>query len=208
MHPLDLVVLVADLDQHEALSALLSSRTQSLGIRPLTYQILKHPHRDPGCFHGAAAALQPYERRAAHALVVLDREGSGQENRTRGDIEADLERRLAAAGWADRARVVVIEPEVEAWVWSDSPQVDEVLGWDDRQPTLRDWLAQNRLWPSGQAKPGAPKDALRRALREVDVRPSGALFRQLGERVGLDRCQDASLARLREILVEWFGAAT
>ena len=49
----DLVALVADSQQEATLRTLLSRRHASLGIRPLTFDIDRHPHKDPGVFDEA-----------------------------------------------------------------------------------------------------------------------------------------------------------
>ena len=182
----------------------MDNRSQSLGIRKINRELLKHPRHDPGCFKEAPALLQTYQDRAAHALVLLDREGSGQEESSAEEMENDLNSRLAASGWGDKARTVVIDPELEVWVWSDSSQVDEGIGWSGRTPSLRDWLFGQGLWPSGATKPPSPKDALRSALREVKQRAVASLFSGLAAKVSLDRCQDPAFARLRGYLSGWF----
>jgi hypothetical protein len=78
---LDLVVVLPGDDEMAGIGALLTKRTESLGIRPPSHKLLKHPNRDPGCFHTSPDVLRPYTRQAAHALVVFDHEGSGQEAR-------------------------------------------------------------------------------------------------------------------------------
>lgn len=202
----DLVILVPGKDDREALDGLLSSRQPSLGIRPVSFETLVHPRHDPGCFHEAPDVLQPYQRHTARALIMFDYEGSGQEPRPAEEVRVDLSDRLRRSGWDDRAAVIVIEPEIEAWVWSDSPEVDAVLGRRGRIPSMREWLAAQGLWTTGNPKPAWPKDAMLAALREVRVQKSSALFRQLAEKVGLERCQDAAFAQLRNLLVSWFPA--
>jgi hypothetical protein len=133
-YPFDLVILVADLDQQEAVRMLLSSRGESLGIRPIRSEILKHSRHDPGCFNEAPGILQSYQSRAGHGLVLLDRDGSGREAMSAEEMEADLNGRLSETGWGERARGVVIDPELEIWVWSDSPKVDEILHSRSRAP--------------------------------------------------------------------------
>ena len=204
--PLDLVVLVPGKDDREALDGLLATRGPSLGTRPINYEVLVHPRRDPGCYHEAPDILQPYLRRAARALVMFDLEGSGQEARTAAEVAADLLCRFKRSGWDERAAIVVIDPELEVWVWSDSPQVDAVLGWSGRIPSLRQWLESKGLWTAGNPKPSWPKDAFLVALREASVQRSSALFRELAEKVGLERCQDPAFAQLRTLLATWFPA--
>ncbi len=205
--PLDLVALVPGKDEREMLEGLLSSRQQSLGIATIRYEILVHPRRDAGCFHEAPAVLQPFRRRAHHALVLFDLEGSGQEDRAGEEIASELLHRLAVAGWEERAGVVIIDPELEIWLWADSPRVEAELGWSGRDRPLRDWLHDNGWLKTGRRKPEKPKEALESVLREVRVPRSAAIYGRLARRVGLRQCEDPSFHRFCEILRTWFPAA-
>lgn len=205
-YPIDLYVLVADLDQQQTLLALLGQRAESLGIRTLTFEVTKHPQHDGGCFKTAPALLQSLQQHAQHAMVVLDREGSGAEDLASEAIETDIEARLARSGWDDRARAIAVDPEIENWVWTPSPHVDAILGWRGRTPSLRAWLQQQGFLAAGQRKPPRPKEAFRAALRESRIRPSAALFGELARAVSLERCEDRSFIRLRQTLREWFPA--
>ena len=204
-YPLDLYVLVADLDQQQTMKVLLEKRGQSLRIRPPVFELTKHPQHDGGCYKSSPALLQTLQSQAAHAIVMLDREGSGADEKVAQEIEADLDSRLAESGWGDRARAVVVDPEIETWVWSQSPMVDEVLGWAGRTPGLREWLTLQGFLQAGQIKPHRPKEALRAALRQGRIKPSAALFGQLASKVGVEHCRDRSFQRLRDTLQAWFG---
>lgn len=201
---LDLVLLVPGEDEREGLGALLSKRARSLGIRAPAFRSLKHPRRDPGVFNEAQDVLQPFVRQARYALVVLDHEGSGQEDRSPVEVALDLRGRLEGSGWVERSGVVVIEPEFEQWVWADSPHVLEALGWSGRGTELRQALERRGLWASGERKPARPKECVEHALRAVRRPRSSALYRRLAERVTLSHCEDASFQRLCEILARWF----
>ena len=78
-----------------------------------------------------------------------------------------------------------MEPELEAWVWSRSPCVDDVAGWSGRTPSLRDWLASEGWLHEGDSKPARPKEAFRSALRVARVARSASLYQQIAERVSL-----------------------
>lgn len=135
---MDLVMLVPGKDERETFEGLLSSRQESLAIRNICYEILVHPRRDPGCFHEGPAVLQTYQNLAHYALVVLDHEGSGQDERSPDAVREDMLTRLYTSGWKDRAQVIVLCPELESWVWSDSPEVDQAVGWQGRNQTSED----------------------------------------------------------------------
>lgn len=201
---LDLIILVPGKDEKETIDGLLSKRNESLGISKIKFEILVHPRRDPGCYNEAQDILQPYINRAEYALVIFDHEGSGQEQRSAGDLASDLKHRLSRSGWGNRVQVLVIEPELEIWVWSNSPQVDVSLGWSEHSTNLRKWLSNKGFWPDESPKPPRPKECLLMALREVRIRRSAAIYRQLAESVSLKRCQDPEFKRLRHILRSWF----
>jgi hypothetical protein len=142
----------------------------------------------------------------AEDLVVLDLEGSGREVQGRDAIERDVETALAASGWQGRAEAVVIEPELEAWVFSPSPHVEACLGWRETLGPLREWLERQGSWVAGRPKPIRPREALERALRAVNRPRSSALYECLGRRVGLKACGDPAFKKLTRVLKAWFPA--
>lgn len=200
---LDLVALVPGKDDREVLEGLFSARVRDLEIREILREILVHPRRDPGCFREAEDVLRPYHRRARHALVMFDHEGCGREDHDPAVIAAEVEKRLAASGWRDRVAVVVIVPELEAWIWRNALAVATALRWSD-QHSLREWLADAGLWPPDADKPPDPRRALERALRHANQRRSSAVYRQLAERIPIEGCLDSAFRRLSRQLREWF----
>lgn len=195
----DLVCLVADKNIESAMAGLLA-RPRALGIRTLLYEIMVHPRRDPGVFHEGVSFLRALQGQYEHALLFLDTgwEGAPQ------NIQSELQENLARAGLETWARVIVIEPEIEVWVWSDSPHVEETLGWYGRTPRLREWLEQKGLWSASLPKPEDPKTALESVLYEVRRPRSSAIYRALAGKTSFERCQDGAFLRLRQTLREWF----
>lgn len=203
----DLVVLTADRNMEYALKGILS-RTDSLGIRNLSVDYLVHPENDPGCLHRSHDFLKSFTRQYHYALVILDRDGCGQETKSRELLESAIEARLVDSGWEDRARAIVIDPELEAWIWSRSPQLDSILGWQGKSPDLRTWLHRKSFVADGQIKPADPKSALEQALRTVKKARSSSIYLNVAQRVSLDRCVDAAFNRLKQTLKQWFPAET
>lgn len=198
----ELVILAADKDIEYALRGLLS-RPLAIGIRPHgPVEFLTHPGHDPGVSKNAPELLRSYPRDTHHALIVLDKAWSGAPA-TVVAVEQSIEDRLRL-DWTDRARVLCIDPEVEIWVWSDSPHVAETLGWESVS-ALREWLHAHGLWEAERTKPLDPKAAYRAALRESRIPPSSAIFRRLAESVGIARCTDPSFIRLVDLLRGWFA---
>ena len=52
-----------------------------------------------------------------YALVVLDRVGCGAAA-PRKEIQHAVEHDLSANGWRDRSKAIVIDPELETWIWN------------------------------------------------------------------------------------------
>jgi len=201
--PRDLIVLVADRNMQATVQGVLQ-RTKALGIRDLTADVRRHPGTDAGCRDAGVTYLAAFTTQYHHALLMFDHEGCGREDIPPDELAAAIDQSLARAGWQDRAKTIVLVPELDIWVWSDSPHVDEVLGWKDRQPALRQWLADNRYLTAGQTKPARPKEALEAALKLVKKPRSSALYETLAAKVGLGRCTDRAFIQLKTTLQAWF----
>lgn len=203
----DLVVLVADSQQKQTVATLLIERPRSLGIRQVSIDIdsdiLPHPNRDPGVFHEAGRFLATFAQHYEYALVLIDAEWTGSPSNAE-KIEEKIQDALNRNGWEGRSAVVVIEPELESWVWSSSRHVPELFGTD--WETIINLGHQTGYWQAGEAKPSRPKELLDAVLRRNKKRRSAALYQQLAERVSLETCQDDSFRRFREILQGWFPA--
>jgi len=203
---LDLIVLVADTDMEWTMRTLLEKRTDSLGVRPLRFEVRRHHGRDPGVFREAHNFLRFYLRRAQYALVLLDREGCGQERRLSAqEIETELENRLRQNGWTDaegqpRAAAIALDPELEVWVWSRSPHVAQALGLP--QAELQQVLENVPATPEG--KPQRPKEAMLTALHRSGRPRSARIFQELAERVSL-LAHERAFDKLRSTLQTWFA---
>jgi hypothetical protein len=148
--------------------------------------------------------LRRYQTTHAHALVVFDRHGSGRDGEDREAIEHIIEDALRRSGWGDRAAVIVLDPELEIWVWSDSPHVYSALGWTNRND-LDEFLLQEGWIKTGQVKPIQPKEAMRAALKRSQTAISARTFEQLAENVSINRCADPAFTKLKAVLRSWFS---
>jgi hypothetical protein len=199
----DLVILVPDRDMEAAISGVLN-RNNSLGIRTISYKVYTHFHRDPGCRLESHLLLRPFVQNYLHAIVMFDREGCGQDHLSREELEAGVEQNLATTGWQGRAVALVLDPELEIWVWKDSPHVEAALGWTGRDPNLRTWLFQNGYLRAGDQTPSRPKEAMEEALRIARKPRSSAIYLQLAQTVGLRNCNNPTFMKLRNTLQHWF----
>ena len=99
---------------------------------------------------------------------------------------------------------IVLSPELETRVWSDSSHVEEVTGWKGRRPRLRHWLVDQGWLRENEVEPEHPKEAFQAALREARRPRSASLYRQIAERVSLRHCTDGSFLELEDVLRDWF----
>jgi hypothetical protein len=155
------------LDMKLGVEALLR-RSQHLGFRAIGFQVEKHPNRDNGVVQEAHDFLRPQCNRFSYAIAMRDFDGCGREKKhPRENIEVSIEQRLQSNGWDDRAMAIVIQPELEAWVWIDWPALAEQAGWPDGEASLRNWLMGQGLIKRHQSKPDDPKESLRRVLKQT-----------------------------------------
>jgi len=201
----NLVVLVADKNMEHGVRVLISSRWRAIGIPEISFDIYVHPHRDPGIVHGAHDFLRPMCSRYARALVMVDYRGSGQENKRPEALAEEIRQRLLTSGWNERAEVIVLVPELEAWVWGDSGKVAECLGWQGSAQRMRKWLKDQGQNFSSARKPRQPKEAVEALLEHVRRPRSSAIYGRLAEAVRLEGCQDESFTRFRDTLRRWFA---
>lgn len=195
----DLVALVADNTMRAALENLFQ-RAPSFGIRPLTSDLYSHPRHDPGVLKESAVFLEPLREQYSNALVMFDREGSGQESKSAEELQDTVQSQLDRVGWADHSGVIVLDPELEIWVWSDSPHVSQILGMP--RSDLDRLLAQHRS--PGNIKPSRPKELMEKVLRQSHIPRSTSLYADLARVVGIERCTDPAFLQLRSCLTKWF----
>ena len=199
----DLVVLAADKNMEHALKGLLA-RPEALGIRAIEVEFIVHPGHDSACASRGVEYLSNFSGRFRYGLLVFDHEGSGREKLLPNKLQEALNNDFAQSSWGDRAKTIVLSPELEAWVWSDSPHVDVVAGWKNNQPPLRRWLVEQDWLEEGKSKPNRPKEAFQAALRKARIPRSSSLYQQIAEKVSLKRCKDESFLELKDILLNWF----
>jgi hypothetical protein len=105
--------------------------------------------------------------------------------------------------WNGRAKAIVIEPELDVWVWGADNAVAEAVNWPAGR-SIRDWLRNHGFAVEANGKPQRPKEALEATLRVPDLPRSSALYQRIAEKISLRRCADQAFIRLRSQLVTWF----
>ena len=202
----DLIVLVADRHMEQTFEGLLE-RDQALDIRPIEFDIQVHPQRDPGCTSNSSQFLRPFFRSHRFAIVVFDLDGSGS-RQSRTQTQTSVQMELERNGWQGNCKVIAIDPELEAWIWTASPHVSRILGWPGRFRELREFLENNDIWPQGNLKPPDPKQAMDFAIEHAQPnfrpRKSAALFNEISSSAGFGSCNDPAFEELLATLRNWF----
>jgi hypothetical protein len=159
---------------------------------------------DPGLYLRAHELLRPYQVTHRHAVVALDAEWEGSPGAD--DIRSHMESMISANGWhPNQFAVIVIDPELENWIWQRSVHISKGIGFEN----LDDLLADPDLrsdWPKGQYKPLHPKETLETILRKRRIPRSSAIYKQITSQVSVRGCRDDAFLFLVQKMREWFPA--
>lgn len=202
MDPHDLYVLVADKDLRLVIDELLA-RSNELEFGTIKWTTEKHREMDSGCCRKYDEYLRSRIRDYRNAIVVFDKHGSGRERETREEIQDRIERDMGRNGWSCRCKAIVIEPELESWVWNGSNTLAQTLGWQNHS-ALKTWLRNAELWPDQFIKPPDPKAAMNKALKKTRTRASPRIFQKLAGNLDPTGCTDPAFVDLVETLRKWF----
>ena len=199
----DLIILVADQNMRDCIEGLIPKLPHALKITPFTYDIFVHTNRDPGCRTQSPAFLISFQNKYRFGLVIFDKEGCGQESLSREELEENVEISLSITGWNDRAKTIVIEPELENWIWVRSSQLAEIINWENID-SLYQWLADEEYLTNDSPKPQHPKEAFEAALYISKKRRSSSIYKQISSRVSFKNCTDQSFLKFIQCMNDWF----
>jgi hypothetical protein len=205
----DCIFLLADKNMQAVFEGFLTRRAfcQSLGCGTFIFDprqdiSVASGDNDPGLYTRGHELLRPYRATHRHAVVVLDAEWDGSPGKEL--ITERLTARISTTGWAvDHFVVIVIDPELENWIWQQNDHVARGLGFGNVNELIADKDLQ-AAWPQGQAKPTSPKEVLEALLRKKRIPRSSAIYKQITAQVSVRHCQDSAFQRLIESLRTWF----
>ena len=205
----DCIFLVADTNMQAAFEGFLSrvGFHQSLGCGFFDFdpgQDIKvaSGDNDPGLYVRGHELLRPFQSSHRHAVVVLDVQWDGSPGAE--TIKQHLTERICATGWKPGAfQVIVIDPELENWIWQQNELVARGLGFDNANALITDIDIQ-QAWPDDASKPTRPKETLEAVLEKKRIPRSSAIYKKITARVSVRRCQDGAFQELVEILRTWF----
>lgn len=199
----DLIVLVPDKNIKFGLEALLR-RTQSLKIRPIEFDIFIHPERDPGIYNDAHNFLRGFIDKYKYSIIFMDYEGCGQETKNVVELHNEVKSNLEKNGWKNRCEVIVLNPEVEVWLWVDSHHFYSFFDFNDYEE-LKEFLMKNGKWGRKQNKPDKPKEAFEYLLWIKRIPRSSSLYKSFAEKINFDKCSLDSFISFKAIIKNWFN---
>lgn len=157
---------------------------------------------DPGLYAHGAELLRAQAGIYERIVVMVDAEWEGSPGAIR--IKERIRDHILNAGWpADSGLALVVEPEVDVWLWTRTDHTARALGWADWR-TLEAALEARSLWLPTSTKPLRPKEAAEWALREKKKARSSIVYERFASNVGLGRCIDPAFLELRATLRKWF----
>lgn len=205
----DCIFLLADSNMEAAFRGFFArdALPERLGTGPFRFDpredlVVAAGDNDPGLYTRGHELLRPYQRTHRHAIVAIDAAWDGTPGAAA--IRNDLTAHISGTGWPDGSfKVIVIDPELEAWIWQKNPHVARAFGFNGEQAMLAVSEVQT-AWPHGQQKPNQPKETLEAVLRKQDIPRSSAIYEEISARVSANHCTDLSFCEMRDTLQHWF----
>jgi hypothetical protein len=192
--------------------------------------ILVHRNCDPGIWTDAHTMLLPVCKSYERALVILDHAFDGAP--APENLVVDIENLIVGKAKWERHRfeVILIRPELEAWIWQRNPHVAEAFGFPGSHTELWTLLGSQSLvcdkrtrkhafssvdivsgqepaWPMEKLKPENPKGVVEALSRLCASGPASGIFNEIAYKVSVTRCVDESYHKFRDALRLWFPVA-
>lgn len=203
----DLLIHAADADAEAFLRSLLN-RPAALAIRPISFDIQRHPQRDAGMVQSGAELARMNKGRYLKLLLLWDHHGSGRELRQTPEQVADeISRKLDSFTWSGHHKVEILVPELEQWLWFCESAVAAHCGVTTKQ--IAEWQ-QDYAAKLGKSvdvlKRDLPKELFEHLMRErLRQTISPRNFQQIGERASVKALMGCeSFNRLVVALRDWF----
>ena len=148
----DIIFLLADGGMEQVLRGFLGREQfhRSLGCGVFDFDLARDvivaPTKDPGVYGTAHELLRPYERSHRRAVVILDSDWNGSPGASA--IHEHVTKRMIGR-WSEFA-VIVIDPELEAWIMNDNAHLARIFRLPGELPAGA---------PAGRLVAGGPAEA-------------------------------------------------
>lgn len=119
-----------------------------------------------------------------------------------GEVREGIVARLSRNGWQNRCGAVVIDPELEVWLWQDSPHVEQALKFPGG--SLRRQLERTGAWPAGSSKPTAPKETIQALIKAQRPLKTKVVYTRIARSISVHGCTDPAFELFKETIRRWF----
>ncbi len=200
----DLLVYVADADAQAFMNALLNKHV-ALAIRPISFDIERHPQRDPGMVQSGAELTRMKKGNYQKALLTWDHHGSGREHKQSPEqVQVEMQDKLDSFTWRGNSSVTIFVPELEQWLWHSESALLKYFGVSKDQ--LNAWLENGFGKDLDKFKAEQPKELFEYVMRDrLKKTISPRDFAEIGKLAsvgGLEQCP--SFCAIVSALRAWF----
>jgi len=203
----DLLAFVADADLLAVMEEVLA-RPAELGAGAFTFKVDRHTGRDPGMVKDGPELVRMRKAEAERCVLIWDHQGSGWEARhTASESRIRIIDKLERFTWKDCSDALVLEPELEEWLWRDPPSIARHL---EVEPANFDaWVdafAGKQRLSATTAKTTCPKELLYHVFKSRwNRQPRPGDYRAIAKLADLSGWgHSASFSSLLGVLVRWF----
>jgi hypothetical protein len=200
----DLFVILEGSGDEVVLEALLK-RPSDLGIRAVTF---KCERRSSAVRTQGPDIAREQRREFRYVICLWDHGGSGREQQPPSRVQGEVQARLNRNTLKGCSKALIIDPELEIWLWQDSAAIASALGvGEDRLAEwLRDW--QRKHFPTQTVETlvrQQPKEALEEVIKQSGKKRTSTLYRHITAVANLNLWSgEASFRRLCRTLRRWF----
>jgi hypothetical protein len=120
-------------------------------------------------------------------------------------VRREILNNLWRNGWsAECVEVVVIDPELEVWLWQrGNPHIARAFRYNE-SVSLEAFLEAEGFWSAAALKPTRPKEAARLLLQRYRGGAPMVVYARIIENISVSGCQDPAFNLLVAALQRWF----
>jgi hypothetical protein len=185
------------------LEARLGCRTFDFDFQQDVVVGVRSGNTDGGIHRRAHDLLRRYLPSHHNVIVMLDKNFGGQ--LPAAIVREQILNNLLHNGWsAECFEVVVIDPELEVWLWQrGNAHVARVFRYNG-SVSLEAFLEAEGFWSAAALKPPRPKEAARLLLQRYRGGAPMVVYARIIENISVSGCQDPAFNLLAAALRRWF----
>ena len=208
-----LIIRVADADMERFLNAILN-KPEALGIRPIQFDIERNTDaRGDSGMRANGAELTRMDKDDYQKVVLMwDYQGCGHEHKKSAQTVAkETQDQLDRISWQANSAVIIVEPELERWLWYCEQAIAEHL--HKTVAELQQWgetYANQRNMSLADLIEQDPKGLFEYIVcTHLRRTRTPRNYEQIGKRASIKSLQESeSFRQFAETLQNWFPPST